>query len=373
MNWEIDILHRTMRRLQLTKIIFLTLFWVLAALFIVSYDTAVENAAAGGPRPDQNLWRDLVIAVLITVGAGVPMATSDVLVLSRRMRRKPYGIALMTSTIFYLVCMVLFVSLAVLVILGLEKDLSVTDPVVLSEFAVFVTSPRFLMTLLYWGGVILLSLFILKVSEKFGHRVMLHLLTGRYHQPKEEERIFMFLDLRSSTTIAERLGHIRYSQFIQDCFFDLTDVAVRHRAQIYQYVGDEVVLSWNAGSGAKSARCLRLFFEYEAVLEARAAYYRSAYGILPTFKAGLNAGAVTAAEVGEIKKELAFHGDVLNVAARIQAKCNEVGERLLASQAVKDLVGEDSGFNFARIGELELRGKAERVAVFRVVSSEARP
>jgi hypothetical protein len=35
-------------------------------------------------------------------------------------------------------------------------------------------------------------------------------LTGFYHKPRQEMRIFMFLDMRSSTAIAERLGHNNY-------------------------------------------------------------------------------------------------------------------------------------------------------------------
>src|SRR5262249_3276252 len=77
------------------------------------------------------------------------------------------------------------------------------------------------------------------VQAKIGLRVLLNLLRGRYHYPSEEERFFMFLDLRYSTTYAERLGNIRYSSLIQDCFSDLTDVIRQHRVEVYQYVGDE--------------------------------------------------------------------------------------------------------------------------------------
>lgn len=47
------------------------------------------------------------------------------------------------------------------------------------------------------------------------------LVTGRFCTPTAEERNFMFLDLQASTTLAEQLGHIKYSMLIQDCFNDL--------------------------------------------------------------------------------------------------------------------------------------------------------
>ena len=49
------------------------------------------------------------------------------------------------------------------------------------------------------------------------------LLTGRYHYPEEEKRIFLFADLVGSTGIAERLGHLAYSSFLRDCFSDVSE------------------------------------------------------------------------------------------------------------------------------------------------------
>jgi adenylate cyclase len=43
----------------------------------------------------------------------------------------------------------------------------------------------------------------------------------------------MFLDLKGSTTHAERLGHVQFSELIQDCFIDLT-VVIDHQALVYQ-------------------------------------------------------------------------------------------------------------------------------------------
>jgi len=65
---------------------------------------------------------------------------------------------------------------------------------------------------------------------------------GRFNTPWEEERIFMFLDLQSSTEHAENLGHVEYSKMIQDCFNDL-GIVVENEADIYQYIGDEAILT----------------------------------------------------------------------------------------------------------------------------------
>ena len=60
------------------------------------------------------------------------------------------------------------------------------------------------------------------------------------------------MDLKSSTTYAEKLGHIKYSQLLQDFFSDLTDVVSQFNVQVYQYVGDEAVISWDKEEGAEN-------------------------------------------------------------------------------------------------------------------------
>ena len=176
----------------------------------------------------------------------------------------------------------------------------------------------------------------------------------------------MFLDLTSSTTHAEHLGHIRYSQLLQDCFLDLTEVVMEFNGEVYQYVGDEVVLTWKLDKTDANTHCLHTYFGFKRTLESKKAVYNSKYGFLPEFKAGAHAGRVTVAEVGEIKREIAFHGDVLNTAARIRSKCNEFAAPLLVSETVRATVGDKNGYIFNKIGDVDLRGKQKAVSLHSV-------
>jgi adenylate cyclase len=177
----------------------------------------------------------------------------------------------------------------------------------------------------------------------------------------------MFLDLKSSTTIAESLGHTDYSFFIQDCFKDLHPAVIESRATVYQYVGDEAVLTWNSDLALENSNCLRAFFVFDQQLESKKDYYIKKYGVAPEFKAGLNLGPAMAAEVGVVKREIAYHSDVLNTAARIQGQCNEKNARLLASEEVVKRLEADSGFEIVEKGEVLLRGKDERVRIYEVL------
>jgi adenylate cyclase len=196
-----------------------------------------------------------------------------------------------------------------------------------------------------------------QIDLKFGPGNLRKLLLGQYHKPRADHRIVMFLDLKSSTAIAEKLGHIQVSQLIQDCFTDLTIVR-DYKAEIYQYVGDEVILTWSMADGLENLNCLKAYFEFQDLLDSRSEYYIKKYGVVPFFKAGLNVGDVTIAEVGQIKREIAFHGDTLNTASRIQGKCNDYNKSLLISQALKELIDGVEKLHIGLAGKELLRGKA---------------
>ena len=177
----------------------------------------------------------------------------------------------------------------------------------------------------------------------------------------------MFLDMKGSTTHAERLGPLTYCRLVQDCFNDLTDAAIAHEVEIYQYAGDEAILTWRVPNGLRNANCVAVFFQFDAALQSKAAHYRERYGVVPQFKAGVNLGAVTAAEIGVLKRDIAYFSDVLNTAARIQSKCNEFNRRLLISGALRKLLGQQPGLPaIERIGEIALKGKENLVEVYAV-------
>ena len=103
-----------------------------------------------------------------------------------------------------------------------------------------------------------------------------------------------------------------------------------------------------------------------SVIRGRSKYYEGKYGMIPAFKAGLSSGYATVAEVGELKKELAYHGDVLNTASRIQGICNKYNKSLLISEELENNLKFDSNYNKELIGSVELKGKLQPVNIYSV-------
>jgi len=230
----------------------------------------------------------------------------------------------------------------------------------------FYSSSYFIVLMGYLLVHMILLNFIRHVSEKFGPGNLIRLFFGRYYKPVEERRIFMFLDLKSSTEYAERLGHIRYSQLIQDCFIDITPVIENYEAQIYQYAGDEVILSWKCDSSGVYKNVVLLYFDFREKIRHRGDYYLNKYGFLPEFKAGINAGIITVAEVGVKKKEIAYHGDAINTTSRIQEQCNLHNQMLLCSEYFVNELSKSNHFRTIFIDEFVPRGKRIPVRIYSV-------
>ncbi|NJL13834.1 MAG: adenylate/guanylate cyclase domain-containing protein [Microscillaceae bacterium] len=214
--------------------------------------------------------------------------------------------------------------------------------------------------------MVIFSNFILQINRKFGPGTMLPLLLGKYHRPRVENRVFLFIDLQSSTQIAETLGHLRYSSLVKDCFLDLNKVVPIYEAEIYQYVGDEVVLTWPMEKALRKINFICSFFAFQARLNKKRPYYLKKYGLLPHFKAGANGGEVTATEIGDIKREIAYHGDVLNTAARIRSACNDYQKAFLVSETLARHLSAFSGFRASFVDDVWLRGKSHFVKCYAV-------
>ena len=234
------------------------------------------------------------------------------------------------------------------------------------DFLDFLHSPATLIYYLYAFLVNLSLSFLWEITRLLGRGNFFKLITGEFYNPKEEYRIFMFVDLNSSTTIAEKLGHLASSSFIKDCFYDLA-IVQHYNAQIYQYVGDEAVLTWEKYKMKYVTECIDAFWAFDDELIKRSTYYKEKYGIIPEFKAGMSMGVVTVVEIGDIKKEIAYHGNTLNTASRIEAVCNVYNEKLLISKKLYDeLIKEESSYIYTKVAETQLRGKQGITEIYSV-------
>jgi adenylate cyclase len=227
--------------------------------------------------------------------------------------------------------------------------------------------------LLLTYGLLVSALIVsmLRVRDLIGTDVFVSLLTGRYHRPIQEERIFLFLDVVGSTAYAERHGDLRAQEFLAAIFAALAEPVRRHRGAIDDYVGDMAMVTWPLARGVKDARCVACVFEFLEAVERDAPAWRQRFGQVPQFRAALHGGSVVTAEVGVDRHKISYFGDVVNTTGRMEALCRTLGTDLLISSDLFERLPALPGHVATRsLGTHAVKGRGQRL---KVLALEARP
>jgi class 3 adenylate cyclase len=211
---------------------------------------------------------------------------------------------------------------------------------------------------------------LFELTRLIGSRVLFNVIIGRYRRPTREQRVLLFLDLVGSTTLAESMGELRMHQLLTRFFYDIDEAILAHGGEVHAYVGDEVIVTWRLGAKGSERRCLDCFFAIQDSIAEKAETYRREFGLVPNFRAGAHAGPVVISECGDSRRQVAYFGDTMNVTARLQEHCKEVGRALLVSADLLRLSHPGSDLVVEALGPVQLRGRAAAVEVFAV---ERRP
>lgn len=306
----------------------------------------------------------LIFASLAVTSVGLLVGVIELVILERRFRHYSFAKKVGYKFLFYLILMMFIQAIFFPTATAIELNTSLLDQQIWIKTWQYFQSIVFINTMVQLSFHLILSLLYAAISENLGHQVMFNFFTGKYHKPRVENRIFMFLDMKNSTTIAEKLGHIKYFDFLQEYYEAMTDPIINHMGEVYQYIGDEVVISWKKDQGLKDNNCISCFQGIKDSLALMESQFKENYGIDPEFKAGIHVGEVTTGEIGALKKEIVFSGDVLNTTARIQALCNEHDESLIISEELKNQL--PNKISTRNLGEITLKGKSQPTKVVAV-------
>jgi adenylate cyclase len=276
--------------------------------------------------------------------------------LKPKLTRRNFFLALLTSTVAYtaLIVVAVFMSIAILNKFNFGF--------ILENYA----SILFSRAMAYGLGFGLLMGFLFSSYGMFetllGRHFLFKLITGKYHNPFEEERVFMFLDLKASTALAEKMGHSRFLQLLNDFFYDVSVAVTATKGEIYKYVGDGAIISWKMKKVIGKSSPIDCYFLIESRIQKNRGRYLKKYNVVPVFKAGIHGGFVVTGEMGHIKKEIAYLGDVINTAARIESLCNKLNKALLVSDELLEKLSVEK-YTVAPQGEQEIRGKSKGVKI----------
>ena len=343
--------------------------WFLTSCLFLLNDISVSRYQNLNPTTDITLTLPVFIfaSLAITI-LGLLVGTMEMVVLEKRFTNHSLLGKIVAKFFIYLGILMVTVLITYPIASSIELGLSLFDPEIWQKLFRFLGSLSFLNTIIQLSFSLLLSLGYAAISENLGHQLFRNFITGRYHKPKVERRIFMFLDMKQSTTIAEKLGHVKYFDFLRMYYNIMSDSIIAHYGEVYQYIGDEVVISWKAEQGISDEHCLRCFFSLKESMREHEAAFVKQFGVGPDFKAGMHIGDVSMGEIGALKKEIVYSGDVLNTSARIQSQCKTYQNDLIISQDLASEFSQTSSFEFEPLAKLVLSGKSLATQIYGVRS-----
>jgi adenylate cyclase len=227
-------------------------------------------------------------------------------------------------------------------------------PVVYAKYPVFIPA------------VILLSLLIvmfLRVISFIGGKNILYLLVGKYHRPVWERKIFMFLDIIGSTEIVDSLGPEKSNLLFGKFMFDAAKPVAENRGEIYRYQGDGFVATWNWDTEMHPAGVFKAVDDLYAAVEEERAQYEKSFGCCPDFRVGIHGGEIITCEEGDLRRNIAFYGETINIAARMEAKAKSVGMDCVITSDIAMLHDDPAG-RLINIGEESVRGINKSITLY---------
>lgn len=348
------------KRYQIKWVLYIAITWTVVDLiwthyFRVSIGVNVNDFFWYNP-PEAVLLRGVIVLLMSTV-----MAYLLIFKLRQFFRDYSLGVSLIFKT-----CILLLTSAFMNFLLHFTYSvliLGFSDTIGLTIFLHDASVIWLLHHSLGWVVLFLCTQFAIEFYEKYSPGVFWDILMGRYIRPKIQRKIVMFLDLIDSTPIAERLSSKDNFSFIRDFIYFVSIALLENDGRIYQYVGDEIVVSWPDNPKNKES-CVNALVLAERLLSRNSKYFLKRYGVRPEFRAGIHAGEVTVGEIGIIKKDLAISGDTMNTTARIRTACTELNQKCLVSQEF--LSNAVIGWPTERIGFVDLKGKNEGVELYSI-------
>lgn len=279
---------------------------------------------------------------------------------SRKMR---FISQLILRTTIYILLITMVILVVTIVSRSIRLNLSFGQVIGSEDFRAYIIDGNFSVAILYSLLFAFSINFTRMISRKMGQGMLVSFITGTFYQPVVQERIILFIGIKNIGAYTKSLSEYNFFNFLNDYLFDITTPIIKHQGIIYEYVEDQVVITWRPEKGIYKANCIRAYYALIDKLESRKEFYFERYGIIPQTIASLHYGKLVRAEIGKIKTQIVFQGDAMNTTARMLGKCKELDEQLVVSDSLLNMLNIPVLYEVKPLGTFKLKGKAEEIAI----------
>lgn len=172
---------------------------------------------------------------------------------------------------------------------------------------------------------------LLRVIGYIGGNNLFYLITGRYRRPVIENRVFMFLDMKDSTSLVTSLGALKTRELISKLFYDISQPITDHGGEIYRYTGDGLVATWSYRNEQDLGFLVDVVDDVIRAVSDRSEEYLLRFDHQPEFRVGMHCGGIVISEEGDLKRAIGYYGETIHIAARLEQETKIRNRNVLLS------------------------------------------
>jgi adenylate cyclase len=194
---------------------------------------------------------------------------------------------------------------------------------------------------------------------------------GKLWEAQEQMVTVLFADVKGFTSLSERLSPREVQDLLNEYLHEMTDVIFRYNGTVDKYIGDGIMAVFGAPrlpdepvDSEHAQRAVAAAIEMQAAQRRLVSKWEPSKAFM--IRIGVNTGTAYTGFFGTRHRlEYTAIGDTVNTASRLES----------AAEPGSVFIGHDTAdfvrdrFTLQEMGELQLKGKQQRVRAFKVIGA----